>query len=529
MFDRDFMQPGRSVSVAENGMAATSHPMASLTAIDILRAGGNAVDAAVAAVAVQCVVDPLMTGIGGDCFAIYAPAGGKPVSLNGSGFAPEAAKLSYYLERGMTGLADNTPHAVTIPGAVASWCKLIETHGKLDMAQVLAPAIAFAETGYRVTPRVARDWNLYHRRVVGNAAAAAQFLPGGRAPTIGEKMRNPALGATLRAVTKSGRSAFYEGAVAADITATLKALGGLHEEADFAAYEALDTTPISAKYRGFDVTECPPNGQGLAALVIARLLDGFDMSSSSLSEADRVHLLAEATKAAYTLRDALIADPAYMKASVEDVLAEANIGPLRQKIRMDRASAATDWDMPEHKDTVFVTVVDKDRNAISLINSLFMPFGSGIFAAKSGVMLQNRGAGFNLKQGHPNAISGRKRPFHTIIPGLLEKDGRAVMPFGVMGGQYQATGHAHFISQVLDRGFDPQMANEQPRSFAFGGVLSIEPTYSEEVRADLASRGHVVEWASDPHGGCQAIWIDHDKGVLLGGSDHRKDGMALGY
>ncbi|MDB5563349.1 MAG: ggt [Hyphomicrobiales bacterium] len=529
MFDRDFMQPGRSVSVAENGMAATSHPMASLAAIDILRAGGNAVDAAVAAVAVQCVVDPLMTGIGGDCFAIYAPAGGKPVSLNGSGFAPEAATLSYYLERGMTSIANNSAHAVTIPGAVAAWCKLIEGHGKLDLAQVLAPAITLAENGYRITPRVAIDWRSNQHRVAGNAAAAAQFLPNGRPPAIGDKVSNPALGATLRAIAKSGRSAFYEGAVAADISATLKALGGLHGEADFAAFDALDTTPISAKYRGYDVLECPPNGQGLAALLIARILDGFDMASSSLSEADRVHLLAEASKAAYTLRDALIADPAFMTARSEDVLAEASIAPLRQKIRMDRATAAADWDMPEHRDTVYVTVVDKDRNAISLINSVFMAFGSGIYAAKSGVLLQNRGAGFTLKPGHPNAIGGRKRPFHTIIPGLLQKDGRAVMPFGVMGGQYQATGHAHLLSQILDRGFDPQMANEQPRSFAFAGSLSLEPTYSETVRADLAARGHSVEWASEPLGGCQAIWIDYDKGVLLGGSDHRKDGMALGY
>jgi gamma-glutamyltranspeptidase/glutathione hydrolase len=229
------------------------------------------------------------------------------------------------------------------------------------------------------------------------------------------------------------------------------------------------------------------------------------------------------------MRDAMIADPAYMAAKVEDVLSEASISPIRQKIRMDRASAFSEWDMPEHKDTVYVTVVDKDRNAISLINSVFMAFGSGIYAAKSGVLLQNRGSGFNLKSGHPNAIDGRKRPFHTIIPGLLEKDGRAVMPFGVMGGQYQAVGHAHILSQVLDRGFDPQMANEQPRSFAFGGVLALEPTHGEQVRADLSARGHRVEWAAEPHGGCQAIWIDHDKGVLLGGSDHRKDGMALGY
>jgi gamma-glutamyltranspeptidase/glutathione hydrolase len=529
MFDRDFMQPGRSAAVGENGMAATSHPLATLTAIDTLKAGGNAVDAAVAAVAVQCVVEPLMTGIGGDCFAIYAPAGGKAISFNGSGFTPEATRLEDLLALGLRSVPPSSPFAVTIPGAVDAWCRLIDRHGRLDLVQVLAPAIAAAENGYRVTPRVASDWERNKGRVAGNAAAAAYFLPAGRAPRVGDRISNPALAQTLRAIAKSGRSAFYEGAVAADLVATLKALGGAHSEADFAAYHGLDTEPIAAKYRDHTVLECPPNGQGLAALIIARILDGFDLADRAHSAADRVHLLAEASKAAYAQRDALIADPATFSVDVDDVLSEASIGPLRQAIHMMRASPTSEWDLPQHKDTVYLTVVDKDLNAISLINSIFAPFGSGIYAAKSGVLLHNRGCGFSLKPGHPNVIAGRKRPFHTIIPGLLEKNGRAVMPFGVMGGQYQAVGHADYLSHVLDHGLDVQMASQAPRSFAFGGVLSLETTFSEETRQDLVQRGHNVVWASRPIGGSQSIWIDHERGALFGSSDHRKDGVALGF
>ena len=526
-FDRDFMQPGRSVAIAENGMVATSHPLASMAALDVLREGGNAIDAAVAAVAVQGVVDPHMTGIGGDCFAILAPANGPITSLNGSGPAPAATELETVRAQGLTAIPEDSPYAVTIPGAVDAWCQLIAAHGRFDLARVLAPAIGFAENGYRVTPRVFLDWNRHQQRLA-RPAAARQFLPGGRVPQVGERMANPALARTLRAIAKSGRAAFYEGAVAADIVATLREIGGVHAEADFAAYHALDTVPISASYRGYDLLECPPNGQGLAALIIARILEGYDLSGA-VSEADRIHLLAEASKVAYAQRDALIADPAHTTFKLDDVLGDKAIAAARARIDRRRASAFGDWDLPEHRDTVFVSVVDKDRNAVALINSIFSAFGSGIYAEKSGVLLQNRGCGFSLVPGHPNAIAGGKRPLHTIIPAMLAKDGRATMPFGVMGGQYQAVGHAHLISQMLDRGMNPQAANQSPRSFAFRGTLTLETTIDPSVAADLAARGHKVVWASEPLGGCQAIWIDHERGILLGGSDHRKDGMALGY
>ena len=529
MLERDFMKPGKSVALAENAMAATSHPQATLAALDILRAGGNAVDAAIAAVALQCVVDPHMTGIGGDCFALYAPASGPLVCINGSGRAPAAATLDTFLAEGFAQIPDGSVHAVTIPGAVDAWSRLSEAHGRLGLDRILQPAIAAAEDGFTITPRVALDWARYASRVAAYPDSARQFLPDGRAPVTGDRLKNPALAATLRKIAREGRNAFYEGEVADDILTTLKSLGGLHEAEDFARYRSMETQPIAADYRGYSLNECPPNGQGLAALIMLRILDGFELSDRALSEADRMHLLAEATKMAYRQRDQLIADPDAMTVSVEDVLSEQTIGRMRAQISLDRATSAEDLDIPVHRDTVYVTVVDRDGNAMSLINSLFFAFGSGIYAARSGVLLQNRGTGFSLKPGHPNAIGPRKLPFHTIIPGMLMKDGQPAMSFGVMGGQYQATGHAHLISQVVDRGLDIQMASDQPRSFFTEGALSLEPTISEETKANLEARGHKTRWADEPLGGCQAIWIDRERGVLWGASDHRKDGIALGY
>lgn len=529
MIERDFMKPGRSVSVAERGMAATSHPQATLTAVEILRAGGNAVDAALAAVALQSVIDPHMTGIGGDCFALMALADASPVAVNGSGRAPAGAVLDRYLDRGLSQIDDLSADAVTIPGAAHTWCHLNATYGRLSLDQVLAPAIAAAADGFMITPRVAHDWDVYQDRLKRHQNTADQFLPGGRPPRTGERFRLPALAETLRRLAKEGPSAFYEGDVAADMVATLQSAGGIHDERDFAGYRSFETDPISARYRDRTLLECPPNGQGLAALLIARILDGFDLADPKLSEADRVHLLAEATKAAYTARDQFIADPEHMTIAPADLLADPLIARLTAAIQLDQAGPAPDWDDPLHRDTVYVSVVDEDRNAVSLINSVYQAFGSGIYAPRAGVLLHNRGSGFTLKPGHPNAIGPGKLPFHTIIPALTAKDEKIEMAFGVMGGHYQAAGHVHFLSQVLDRGFDPQLANEQPRSLWLGGQLGLETTFSDDTRADLESRGHDVHWLDEPIGGCQAIYIDHERGFLMGSSDHRKDGCALGY
>ena len=526
---RDFNLPGRSAAVAANGMVATSAPMATLAGLDVLRAGGNAMDAAIAAVAMQCVVEPQSTGIGGDCFVLYSAKGGLPVALNGSGRAPGKASVEWYAEHQIRQISTQTAHAVTIPGAIDAWCTLNREHGTRPLAELLEPAARAAEEGYRVTPRVAWDW-MRNQWKLKDPVTAAVMMPGGKPPAVGDRMRNPALAATLRRIGREGRAAFYEGAVMRDILGRLQELGGLHTPEDFDAQRAEWVEPIHAAYRGYEIYECPPNGQGLAALMILRQLEGFALGDESLSEAHRLHLLAEATKSAYRVRDDCIADPAQAAVDVEGFLSDDWAERARRLIRLDRALPGPDWDGgTEHQDTVYLCAVDRDGNAVSFINSLFSSFGTGIMAPESGVLLHNRGTSFRLVPGHPNAIAPRKRPFHTIIPAMLAKDGRSVMPFGIMGGQYQAVGHAHFVHRMVDRGLDPQQAAEAPRSFAFRGKLQLEPTNPEPVVADLARRGHEIQLRAVPLGGCQAIWIDHAKGVLVGGSEPRKDGMALGY
>jgi gamma-glutamyltranspeptidase/glutathione hydrolase len=525
---RDFNVPGRSAAMAAHGMAATSHPLATLTALDVLRAGGNAVDAAIAAVAMQCVVEPESTGIGGDCFVLYSKGGALPIALSGAGRAPAKAHVEWYAERQIREIAVQTPHAATVPGAIDAWCLLNREHGTKPLAELLEPAAKAADEGYVVTPRVAHDW----ARNVGklqDPIIAKVMLRDGKPPRAGDTMRNPALARTLRRIGRKGREAFYEGEVARDIVNRLKELGGLHEEEDFAAQRSSWVEPIHASYRGYDVYECPPANQGLTALMILKTLEGYKMSGDSLSEADRLHLIAEATKAAYHVRNTKIGDPDFVNVDVELYLSEAWAERTRREIRLDCALPRRYWDGIEHKDTIYLCVVDRDGNAVSFINSLFSAFGTGIMAPESGVILHNRGSGFRTTPGHPSAIAPGKRPFHTLIPGMLVRDGRSVMPFGVMGGQYQAVGHATFLHRLIDRGMDPQQAAEAPRIFAYRGALQVEHFVPEPVRADLARRGHAIELIDMPIGGCQAILIDRERGLLVGGSEPRKDGMALGY
>jgi gamma-glutamyltranspeptidase/glutathione hydrolase len=525
---RDFHQPRRSAAVAGEAMAATSHPLATLTALDVLRSGGNAVDAAIAASALLCVAEPHMTGIGGDCFVLYSPKAGKPIALNGSGHAPMKATVEWYVEHGFTEIPVESAHAATVPGAVDAWFTLLADHGTKEMAELLAPAIKLAEAGVLVTPRVAFDFGLGFAKPLRDPGCTTVFGRSGRLPGLGDRLKMPALAESLKRIAREGRKGFYEGPVAADIVKRLNERGGLHTLEDFAAQRSDYVEPISAPYRGHDVFECPPNGQGLAALMILRTLEGFDLTDSC-GDADRIHLIAEATKAAYRTRDAFFGDPRQVTVPVERFLSEAHTESVRRRIDMARASEPVQWDEPEHKDTIYLTIVDRDRNAISFINSLFHEFGCGILAPGSGVLLHSRGSMFRTIPGHPNAIAPRKRPLHTIIPGMLVKDGRAVMPFGVMGGNYQATGHATVLSRMLDQGMDPQQAADAPRSFAFTGGLQLETSIGKDVAADLERRGHRIDWQVKPLGGCQAIQIDHQRGVLIGGSEPRKDGLALGY
>jgi gamma-glutamyltranspeptidase/glutathione hydrolase len=526
---RDFQQPSRSPAISGEAMAATSHPLATLAALDVLRAGGNAVDAALAAAAVLCVAEPQMTGLGGDCFVLYSPKAGLPKALNGSGRAPEKATAAWFAERGIKTIDARSPHAVTVPGAVDAWLRLHADYGTKDLAELFLPAINWAEQGVRITPRVAFDFNFAQATAKSDPDAAKIFAPGGTILGIGDRLRLPALAETLKRIVRDGRKGFYEGEVAADMVGKLNALGGLHALADFAAQTSDYVEPISAQYRGYEVFECPPNGQGIAALLMLRILSGYDLAGATYGEADRIHLHAEAAKAAYRARDNVVGDPAQAKVPVDALLAQDYAAGLRQKIRLDRAADPAIFDEIEHKHTVLLCIVDRDRNAIAFINSLFDEFGTGILAPKSGVLLHSRGKTFRTLPGHPNAIAPGKRPLHTIIPGMLMQAGRAVMPFGVMGGHYQANGHAHYISQILDRGLDPQAAAEVPRSFAYDGVLQLERGIGEDIAQDLASRGHRITRPEKPLGGAQAVWIDHEKGLLIGGSDPRKDGLALGY
>jgi gamma-glutamyltranspeptidase/glutathione hydrolase len=525
---RDFAQPNRSAAVAANAMAATSHPLATLTALDILRAGGNAVDAAIATIAVLCVVEPHMTGIGGDCFVLYAKNGKLPIALNGSGCAPQKATVDWYQENNIRTIGAQTPHAVSVPGAIDAWCRIHADHGSKDLAELFAPAIKLAEEGHAVTPRVANDFAESFPKVMQDPDCGKVFAPTGEPIGLGERMRQPALAKTLRKIAREGRVGFYEGKVAAEIVAKLNRLGGLHTVEDFAHQKSEYVTPISTDYRGYDVFECPPNGQGLAALMMLRVLSGYDLDDERLEEADRIHLLAEATKAVYRERDTHFGDPRSMTIDIKRYLSESYADAVRDRIELDRANAPVLWDGEVHKDTVYFSIVDRDGNAISFINSLFQDFGSGILVPDCGVLLHNRAISFHIDAKHPNAIGPGKRPMHTIIPGMLCESGEAVMPFGVMGGQFQAVGHAHLLMHMIDLGYDPQAAIEAPRSFAFDGVLALESTISDEVADDLKARGHRVA-RTGALGGAQAIWIDRDGGCLVGGSDPRKDGCALGY
>ncbi|MDB5382355.1 MAG: gamma-glutamyltransferase [Rhodospirillales bacterium] len=533
---RDFHTHGRSAAYAANGMAATSVPAATLAALDVLRTGGNALDAAIAAVAVLCVVEPQSTGIGGDCFCLYAPAGSsKPIAINGSGRAPRGADYAALKAVGVEAITPTSPHSVTIPGAISAWALLNHTHGRKDLGELLQPAIRYAEEGFHLTPRVAWDWKGAVGKLSHHPATARRFLRAGQPYGLGERFVQPELAATLRAIAAKGASAFYEGEVAADMVATLRAAGGTHTEEDFArgATVAEFVEPITTRWRGVDVYQCPPNGSGPIVLEMLNILNGFDTPSEGPLSTERLHRHIEAGRLAYRDRDAFLADPARADVPTEHLIDPAYGEALRSLIRDDRAMPqlppAGTSDLARHKDTVYLTVVDRDGNACSFINSLFEGFGSGILAEGAGVMLQNRGYGFRFQDGHPNCIEGDKRPMHTIIPGMVYSGGKAIMPYGVMGGHFQPMGQTLFLSNHFEFGLDVQAALDLPRLFPTGGKVQLERGIPTSVIDRLNRLGHNCEVIDKPHGGGQAILIDHARGVLIGGSDPRKDGCAMGY
>jgi gamma-glutamyltranspeptidase / glutathione hydrolase len=528
---RDFELPGRSEAFGQASMATTSHPLATLTALDFLRRGGNAMDAAIAAVALLGVVEPTQTGIGGDCFVLYMRRGeGEVIALNGSGWAPAAAALDDLLAHDVSTIAVQSGHAVTVPGAVASWARLAADHGRMPLAEVLQPAIAAAEHGYVVTERVARDWAKQVGKLRGNAAATQHFLSAGLPPRAGDIHRQPALAQALRSIAQHGPAAFYEGWIARDMVDALQAAGGSHKLEDFAEFEPEYVSPICGSYRGYDVWECPPNGQGVVPLAMLKALERFDPSFWGPLAVQRAHVLCEIARQAYADRDCFIADPRTAPVPVDELLSPTRAEGIRRRISLEqRGEKFEPVQYPAHNDTTFVAVVDSERNTVAFINSIFDDFGSGIVSPRSGVVFHNRGCGFVLQRDHPNALAGRKRPLNTIIPAMVTRRGRAVMPFGVTGGHFQPMGQVLVLSNVLDHGLGIQAAIDQPRIYATGDEVRVEHTVPASLREGLAALGHKVVTAENPLGTAQAIWIDWDTGVLRGGADGRRDGLAAGW
>lgn len=525
---RDFQLPGRSAVIARDGMAATSHPLASLAAVEVLRASGNAVDAAVTAVATLGVVEPHMTGIGGDCFCLVASPEAPVWGYNGSGRAAKAVNAQRLIEQGIRSIGTDSIHAVTVPGAVEAWAAILQANGRFDLAQALQPAIRFAREGFPVAPRVGYDWALAAERLSADAGARRHYLSDGQAPAVGDVIRLPALAATLEKIAAQGPRAFYEGEVAADIAATVTARGGFLAVEDFAAHQGEAVEPIASNYRGLDLVELPPNGQGLTALVLLNILERFDFAGLDPTGPERFHLALEAGRLGYAVRDTHIADPAFMRMSVPALLDKRFAGELAERIDRSKRVPLPSAPAPG-SNTVLVTVVDRDRMAVSIINSLYSPFGVGIATEKTGIMLQNRGACFVVDPAHPNTIGPGKRPLHTIIPALAMRDGRCEMAFGVMGGHYQSMGHAHFVSNLIDFGMDAQAALDVPRVFFDGEQTLVERGVPAATVEGLKARGHDIAVRALPLGGGQAIKIDWERGVLIGGSDARKDGCAIGY
>jgi gamma-glutamyltranspeptidase / glutathione hydrolase len=520
---------GRSVVRALNGMVATSQPLASAAGLRVLQQGGNAIDAAIAAAAVLCVVEPMMVSPGGDLFALVWDAKKKELkALNASGRAPKALSIDELKKRGVTKKPEFGIHTVTVPGAVDGWATLLKSHGTMTLAQVLQPAIEYAERGFPVTEIIATDWREGEQHN-GNADFAATFLRSGKAYTTGEIFTNKNLANSLKLIAKGGRDVMYKGELANKIVKFAQANGGLHTMQDFADHTSNWVEPISTTYRGNTVYELPPNNQGLAALQMLNILEGYDVKSLGHNSAEYLHLLVEAKKLAFVDRAKHIADPAFYKAPLAQLLSKDYAAELRKKINNAQAQEPNANGPSGGEDTVYLTVVDKDRNCVSFIQSIFSAFGSGLVAGDTGIVLHNRGAGFSFDPNNANKLEGGKRPFHTLIPAMVFRDGKPWLTFGVMGGDMQAQGHVQVLLNMIDFGMDVQQAGEQPRFRHFESGLGLESAIGADIRKSLEAKGHKLTTAAGAFGGYQAIMIDPVSGALAGGSDVRKDGCAIGW
>jgi gamma-glutamyltranspeptidase/glutathione hydrolase len=513
-----------------NGMVATSQPLASAAALRVLQDGGNAVDAAISAAAVLNVVEPNSTGIGGDMFALVCmKRDGKPVGLNGSGWAGSKASIDFFKSRRLTEVPLFGMHSVTVPGAVAGWYKLHERYGQLPMSRILAPAIDYAEKGFPVSDIIAVQWQRAESRLRDTPDAVRHALLNGRAPHQGELFRMPELARTFRALAEGGRDAFYKGDIANKIVQFSDRNDGMLTVADFAEFDAQWIEPVSTNYRGYDVYELGAQTQGITVLEMLNILEPYNIKSLGHNSVAHLHLMIEAKKLAFADRDAYIADPDKASVPVARLISKEFAAGRRKLISESHAMSPPPPGLRENGDTVYLTVVDKDRNAVSFINSLFESFGSGLVAGDTGIVLQNRGALFVLDSRHPNAIAPRKRPFHTLIPGMVMRNGVPFWSFGVMGGDNQPQGHVQVLMNKIDFGMDVQQAGEAPRFRHSKGEVLLETGFSDSVRAGLSEKGHHIAAALDAWGGYQGIIIDPESGVLMGGSDLRKDGLAIGW
>ncbi|HEX6729046.1 MAG TPA: gamma-glutamyltransferase [Pyrinomonadaceae bacterium] len=526
---------GRSVVRAQHGMVASSQPLASQVGIDVLKRGGNAIDAAIAMAATLNVTEPMMTGIGGDAFAlVYWSKTRELKGLNASGRAPRALTRDYFAKKGIKSVPSAGMESITVPGAFDGWVTLLEKYGTMKLSDLLAPAIAYAEHGFPVMEKTAEDWQAEVETLKKTPDASSNYLIDGRAPLAGEIFRQPNLARTFRVLANGGRDAFYKGEIAKALADYFQKNRGFITLQDLAETKADWVEPISTNYRGYTIYEIPPNGQGLTALLALNILEGFDLKALSAHPHRYYHTMIEAMKLAFADRNRYIADPAFAKVPVAELLSKDYATRRRRLIDPNKVlNTPPPGDINTGSDTTYLTVVDKDGNAVSFINSIFDAFGSGIVAGDTGIVFQNRGTGFSLNPDHPNRLEPAKRPFHTIIPAMVFKDGQLFMSFGVMGGAIQPQGHVQVLVNVIDLGMGLQEAIDAPRfRFMAGRNVLLDEIPSTTIQK-LISMGHVR--ATPPGilrssmGGGQAIMIDPSSKTLMGASDLRKDGLAIGY
>jgi len=532
----------RSEVIARHGMACTSQPLATQVAIDILKNGGNAVDAAIAANAVLGLVEPTGNGIGGDLFAIVWDAGTEKLyGLNASGRSPRSLTIDYFRENGFESIPALGPLPVSVPGCVDGWFELHGRFGSMEMKNILQPAIDYAREGFPVTELIAYYWDGGARSLSRFPNVADVYMPDGKPPVKGEIFRNPYLANTLEKIGSGGRDVFYRGEIARIIADFMQEQGGFLGYEDMASHTSKWVEPVCTSYRGYEVWELPPNGQGIAALQILNILEGYDIAAMGFGSADYIHHFVEAKKLAFEDRAKYYADPAFNELPVERLISKEYAAGRRALINPVQAARSLDPGEVEHGNTIYLTVADDQGNMVSLIQSNYRGMGSGMCPPGLGFILQDRGELFTLEEGHHNVYEPGKRPFHTIIPAFITRDGEPWLSFGVMGGSMQPQGHVQIVVNLIDFGMNLQEAGDAPRirhggssqptgsKMTDGGTVYLESGIPYETIRELTERGHLVQYAVGGYGGYQAILRDPEKGVYFGASESRKDGQAAGF